>query len=347
MEDRNARYIEAHEKRAGYNLSWGAILAGIVTFLALFIVFSTIGSAIGLGVINFSSANPFSGLGTGSIIWIILTMLLSFFGGGFVSGLAARRVGLLHGFVTWASNLIVLVVFVGMILSSLLSLAGSAISTTADVAGNVVGTGADAATTAISEGFSTVSENVNIDTEEMTQETRDILAGTGVEELQPEYIQNHLDESGNDIQEAAQEVVTNPENTNQIVSDLADQLSSRAEDVGQAVDEEAISNSVEENTDLTGQEADEATQNIVQGLEQSSQTAQQALNNAGQQLEQTRQDIDQAVQELQTTATDATNVSAWTLVGLFVLHIANAAASTFGGMLGSNAIKDYRKEDAV
>lgn len=292
----------------------GAIFAGIVTFLALFIVFSTIGSALGLGMIDFMSNNPFNGLGTTGIIWLIVTMLLSFFGAGFVSGVAARRVGLLHGFVTWAANLVVLVIFVSLLLSSLLSLAGSAIGTTANVAGDALGAGADAATTAVTEGFDTLSENVNVDSEEVDQQTREILEGTGVEELQPEYISNQLDESGTDIQEAGKEILVNPENAEQIISDLGDNLSALAENVGQAADEEAISNSVAENTDLTEQEAEEATQNIMEGLEQTSQQAQETLNSAQEQLQQVPQEIDQAIQDLQATADEATDVSAWSLV---------------------------------
>lgn len=347
MRERLVHHLDDGEERAGYNLSWGAIFAGVVTFLALFIVFSTIGSAAGLGSLNFTSANPFSGLGTGSIVWIVLTMLLSFFGGGFVSGLAARRVGLLHGFVTWAANLVVLVIFVTMILSSLLSLAGNAIGATANVAGNVLGTGADAATTAVTEGFNSLKENVNVDQEEMTQQTREILEGTGVEELQPEYIQNQLDEAGTDIQEAGQEIITNPESADQVANELSDQLSARVENVTQEVDEEAISESVAENTDLTGQEADEATQNIVQGLEQSGQAAQEALNSASQGLDQLQQELSSTVDQLAQGATQATNTGAGALVGLFIGQLLMAVVSSLGGMLGSNLVKDSPREDDI
>lgn len=319
----------------------------MVTFLALFIVFTTIGSSAGLGTINFTSSNPFSGLGTGSIVWLVLTMLVSFFGSGFVAGLAARRVGLLHGFVTWASNLVVLVVFVTMILSSLLSLAGSAVGATANVAGSALGTGADAATTAISEGFDSLQENVNIDGEEMTQETREILEGTGVEELQPEYIQGQLDAAGTDIQEAGQELITNPENAEQIASDLADSLGSRVENVTQEVDQDAIANSVEENTDLTGQEAEDATQNIVQGLEQSGQAAEEALNSASEGIDQLKQELSTAVDQLAQGATDAANVGAGALLGLFIGQVLMAIVSALGGMLGVRTARDSMNEERV
>ncbi len=335
------------EREAGYNLSWGAIFAGVVTFLALFIVFSTLGSAIGFGVIDFMSGNPFSGLGTTAILWTILTALLSFFGAGFVSGVAARRIGLLHGFVTWAANMVVLVIFIGMILTSLLSMAGSAISGAANVAGSAIGTGADAATTVVSEGFNTLTDNVNVEQEEVEQQTRDILEGTGIEELQPEYIQSHLDGATTDIQEAGQEVIVNPENADQIINDLGDQLSTRVEDVGQAVDEEAISNSVEQNTDLTGPEAEEATQNAIAAVEQTQQTAQDAISSAQNGIDQLRTEIDQAVQSLQQTADQATTTSAWTLAGLFLAHVIMAVVSALGGLFGSNLTKDSPREQRV
>lgn len=79
MRERLVRSLNDGEERAGFNLSWGAIFAGVVTFLALFIVFTTLGSALGLGMIDFISNDPFSGLGTTGIIWAIVTTLISFF----------------------------------------------------------------------------------------------------------------------------------------------------------------------------------------------------------------------------------------------------------------------------
>lgn len=231
-----------------------------------------------------------------------------------------------------------------MVLSSLLSFVGSAISTTADVAGDALGAGADAATTVVTEGFSTLSENVVVDMDEVDQQTREILEGTEVEELQPEYIEGQLTGAGDDIQEAAQEVVVNPENSDQIIDDLGEQLSSRAEEIEQAVDEEAIANSVEENTDLTGAEAEEAAQNTVEAVEGTTQQAQEALDNAGNQLDQLRTDIDQAIQELRATADEATDTSAWTLVGLFIGHILMAVVSAYGGRAGSNLVKQSPRE---
>lgn len=344
MKEKFAHYIVDDEKEAGYNLSWGSIIAGVVTFLALFIVFSSIGSALGLGIIDFTSNNPFSGLGTTAIIWAVVTALVSFFSAGFVSGVASRRLGLLHGFITWASNLIVSVIFVSMILSSLLSLAGRASGGVANVAGDAIGAGADAATTVVTEGFDSLQENLDIDQGEMEQQTVEILEGTGIEELQPDYLNDQLDDARKDIQEAAQAVITNPDNADQILRDLGDQLSARAENVSQEVDEEAISNSISENTDLTGPEAEEAAENIVEGIEQANQTAQEGLNSAVEALNQVPEELDAAIQELQQTAEEASTVSAWSLFGLFIAHILMAIVSSLGGRMGARLTKHSAEE---
>ena len=85
---------------AGFNVSWASIFAGVVTFFATLAVLSLIGSAIGFGVVEPTSSDPFEGVGIGVLIWTIITMVLAFMAGGFVAGMASRRVGMLHGFLT-------------------------------------------------------------------------------------------------------------------------------------------------------------------------------------------------------------------------------------------------------
>ena len=55
-------YLGSDEREAGYNLSWGSIFAGVVTFIALFMTLSMIGSAIGFGMVEPTSNNPLDGV---------------------------------------------------------------------------------------------------------------------------------------------------------------------------------------------------------------------------------------------------------------------------------------------
>lgn len=104
-----------------HNVSWGAIFAGVVTFLAIVFIFSLLTAAAGL-----------TGSGAGAAVVSIIGVLIAFFGAGGVAGAMAVRGGLIHGFLTWATS----------ILATLLLLAVLTLGTAGAVGGilgNVVG----------------------------------------------------------------------------------------------------------------------------------------------------------------------------------------------------------------
>lgn len=82
-----------------HNVSWGAIFAGVVTFLAIVFIFSLLTAAAGL-----------SGSGAGAAVVSIIGVLIAFFGAGGVAGSMAVRGGLIHGFLTWATSILATVV---------------------------------------------------------------------------------------------------------------------------------------------------------------------------------------------------------------------------------------------
>lgn len=87
-----------------HNVSWGAIFAGVVTFLAIVLLFSLLTAATGL-----------NGSGTGAAVVSVIGILLGFFGAGGVAGAMAVRGGLLHGFLTWATSILATVVLIVML----------------------------------------------------------------------------------------------------------------------------------------------------------------------------------------------------------------------------------------
>ena len=78
-----------------HNVSWGSIIAGVVTFLAIVFLFSLLTAAAGL-----------DGSGTGAAVASIIGVLIAFFGAGGVAGAMAVRGGLIHGFLTWATAIL-------------------------------------------------------------------------------------------------------------------------------------------------------------------------------------------------------------------------------------------------
>ena len=325
---------------AGFNLSWGSVIAGVITFFAVFLLFSIITAAIGLGTFSPTSDNPMAGVGTGTLIWTIIAMILSLLAGGFVAGLAARRTGLLHGFLTWALSLIIMfwlltsaVVGVtgalGNVLGSALGVAGNAVGSVADVAGDAAGKGLDALGAKIGE----------VDTDQLQADVQKVLKDTDVKELQPEYLSGQLQEAKDVLVQAAKDIAVHPENADQIIDNVSKDLQARAETIGNAADRDAIKNAVAKNTELSQAEADKAVDNIYNGLQKASQEAQKQVQNAEKALVEAKANLDQAVQQGRETAEKVSNAASGASIWLFIGLLLGAIITSFAGYLGSEKVK--------
>lgn len=95
---------------AGWRLSWGAILAGIMVALAAHLILNLLGVGIGLGGMPRTTSADW--LGTGFAIWWALAGILAAAIGGWVAGRtlgsADRNDGMIHGLLTWAGTTLVI-----------------------------------------------------------------------------------------------------------------------------------------------------------------------------------------------------------------------------------------------
>lgn len=341
-------YLGANEREAGYNLSWGSIFAGVVTFIALFMTFSLIGSAIGFGMVEPTSNNPLDGVGTGLMIWTVVTLILSLFGAGFVSGVAARRVGLVHGFLTWATSMIVTIVMLSYVTIGAFSVVGSLLGNIASAVGSGVGNVASGTADVASKAFDEITGNMgDINTDQLETDVRDVLKDTDVPELQPNYLQDQVSDATSDITDAGKKIATDPNKADEIIDALSTKLKDRATKISDSVDEEAISNAVAKNTDLNQQEAQEATQNIVNGLQKASDEAQQQIETAQQNLEQAKQDIDQAVKDARKKADEISDATAKASIWGFIAMVLGLVLTSIGGMVGANLVKTADHENRI
>ena len=296
------RYL-TNPNEAGYNISWGAILAGVVTFLALLITFSLIGSAIGFGQVEATTNHPLDGIGTGLLIWTIVSFILS--------------------------------LAVGSTLSSVFSIAGQGVETVASGAGNI-----------LSDSFDLILDEVSeVDTQEVTEQTNQILKDTEVDELQPEYINDQLKQATDEITAAGKEIALNPDDSEQIIDETVDSLQKRIETITEATnDKEAITNAITNNTDLTEQEAAEVTDNIYDGLQTASVEAEQKLNQASVQIEQMQADVEQTIEEARVKADEAADATAKASMWGFVALLLAMLLTSFAGLAGSNFVVDKNEE---
>lgn len=306
-----------------------------MTFIAFLIKFSLIGTAIGLGVTDATSNDPFAGVGTGLAIWGVLALLISLLAAGFVAGITAARAGLVHGFLTWATSVIILFVLLTFTTINTFQTVGSIFGSVGSAVGQGAGSVASTAGNAIQSTFDNVTENFSgADTAELEGNVNEILADTDIPELQPGYLEGELEESRNEVLDAGKELAVNPENSDAILQDLGDSLTARAEEIQESVDEEAIAEAVAANTELSEAEAEEATTNIVDGLNQATNEASQqiedaqvALEDASQELESTIADVRQSTEEATQTAS---TISIWGFVALLLTMVVTSLAGIFG-----------------
>jgi hypothetical protein len=128
----------------GGRISWSAIFAGVAVTLGIGLLLALLGAGLGAGSINpLQKSNPFEGLGTGAIIWMVLSGIVAFFAGGWTAGfgsgwITTRRESAIHGVVTWA---VASILAVGLITGA----AGSVLSGSASLIGQTISGGATAA----------------------------------------------------------------------------------------------------------------------------------------------------------------------------------------------------------
>jgi ElaB/YqjD/DUF883 family membrane-anchored ribosome-binding protein len=132
-------------------MSWGAVLAGAVVALSVQVLLSLLGIGIGLATVD-PAAGDTPDAATFGIVsggFYAFVTLVSLFAGGWVAGRLAgmpvRTDGLLHGLVTWAVAMLLLLYVVTTTVGALVSGALGVVSSTLQTAAQSVQTAAGAA----------------------------------------------------------------------------------------------------------------------------------------------------------------------------------------------------------
>lgn len=83
--------------------NWGAIWAGMFTFVAIWSIFGTLGAGIFASSANPNAAAPIAGMNVGMAVWSVILTIIAMFVAGRVTadlaGIANSRDGMLHGMV--------------------------------------------------------------------------------------------------------------------------------------------------------------------------------------------------------------------------------------------------------
>ncbi|MGI9174485.1 MAG: hypothetical protein ACR2GR_04110 [Rhodothermales bacterium] len=303
-------------------ISWGAIIAGAFIALVVQLGLGLLGLAIGLGAIDpATEANPLSGIGIGTGIWLAISTLLALFAGGFVAarmaGLPRRPDGILHGIVAW--SLVTVLTFYLMT---------TAVGRVISGAAGVVGQGLDLLGQGVTAVGSQVAQSVDIPEgtlQEIKDEAAQLLRQTDVPALQPDSLQEQAQAAANQAQNAASDAARTPSDARQDLDSALDRLLNRAQGVVNAADREAVVNVLMERSDMSRAEAERT---VDQYIERAQQASEQLQQQAGQMAEQAQET---AVQATDAVAAALSSAALWA----FVAMVIGALAAAFGGATGT------------
>ena len=248
-------------------LSWSAIISGVFIAVAIQLLLSFLGLGIGMGSIDpMEEAKPFSGLGTGALIWWIVSMLISLFTGGWVAGWFSNHVQktdlILHGLLTWClltflnmylitSSVGKIVGGVGSVITKGFSMAGSGIKAVAPEAGELI------------------KDQVGLDAnsfQKLKKEAELLLKQTEKKELQPGALKEKANQATGEGKSTGKEILENPQQAEEKLDTLFTKLFSANDSTFNEVDKEALVNIVQNRTGKSQAESTQIVDNWISTL---------------------------------------------------------------------------------
>jgi uncharacterized protein YoxC len=317
--------------------SWGSIFGGAVTVIAVSILLSLLGAGLGFGAVDPQSNHPIGGIGVGFGIWSVLSLFISLAAGGFVAGYLSLQAGWVHGLLSWATALIAAVVLSAFAISGAAQLAGSAIGSVASLTGSAISTTAGLGGDAISAVVSNFDEDqfADVDAEGAAADIRELLQDTDIEALQPEAISEELQGARADVADAFEALRSNPTEYAAVLENLANDLQTRLEGFGEEIDRNAIVASLTENTDMTQQEAEQATDQAIARYEEFSTSVREQVDAAVQSVQGLGTEIEQLEAQAREQAAQAADAISSASLWAFLACLIGAGISAVAGFGGA------------
>ncbi len=267
--------------------SWSSVFAGTVTAVALSVLMAVIGVALGFTVIRPKEDDPVAGLGFTFGLWAYISIMVSMAAGGFVSGLAAGRQGAEHGFLVWALTVVVGAFCSGIAMRTAVRALGSAV--------RGIGSGAAGMATAVGKGavhaasgiVTELKENVklHLDTEKLGENVSDVLRDTGIETLQPEYLQQQMREARSDLRTALHRLSLKPSDSEKIIAEFLDIEQTRLQKLTGDIDRESAVNALMRTRNIPQSEAQTMVDNAIRAYEHMVRKARESLHEVGAQVQ--------------------------------------------------------------
>ena len=298
------------------HIQWGAIVAGLAVGLAVQMLFTLLGLAIGAWSIDLREAQPTGGIPLATGLWTGVSMLMSAFVGGYVasrlSGSSSRTEGLYHGGVLWG---VTSVVFAWLGTTALSFMIGGLFTT--------VGGGLQMLSQGVGTAVSAVSAKIpgtgitNLTAADLRNQIESVLKATEKPELQPSTMKKEIDKKSARAREG------------QSVQKVSDSTIGEVRERLVAMDRDAAVNIMVNKLGMSEKQAQEVAQTAI-GMVAS-------VKETGKELKEKSMDIGNA------TMTGVGSAAWW----LFVLALLSLGASLTGGALGTGGDMLSRLEGRV
>lgn len=333
--------VETNIKTAR-TLSWGSIIAGIVTVLAVSILLSMLGSSLGLAMIAPTSDDPVNGAGTAIGVWTLFSIVFSLLAGAFIAGRLAGYDGMIHGFLNWASALIVATVLGTMLIGASVKTAGSALGAIASVTGSalsgsgeLLGKGLSSVGDAGQSLFEQITLDTHLHPDNLQDEVENALKQSGIPALHPDFLKQQLQGAKDDIMAMARRVAVGSLSSDQAMGMLVDKLKQRSQTIAASINRDDIKRALAQNTALTAAESDRMVENIINTRDHMVLEVNQRIDEAQMKIEQLQQQLEEwkaeAAQQAEQMAHAAAKAALWSFFALLL----GAIVSAFGGMWGA------------
>lgn len=283
-------------------ITWSAIFAGIVLALAIEALFNLLGLGLGLSAFT-PDPDTLANLGVGSVIWLIISGIISMFIGGWVAGKLSGIEGTLHGLVVWGFATL-------LIFMLITTTTGAIISGTANMIGKGVSLTSQAAVT-LGKGATQIAP-------QLTDTAQNIIP-----DLTPVL---------NQIKQQANQVLSQDgENT---TDQLSNSLEKTKAQLGQALTD--LLNAKNENATALARQ--KLVNLLVQNANMDKQQAEQTVNNWQQNYQDMKAQLTQKAERAKQKALEVTektsNAIGAIAMATFFAFLISAIASGLGGWLG-------------
>lgn len=323
-------------------VSWGSVFGGVMTVLAISVLLSILSTSIGLYMFDPLSEHPTSGIGTTVGIWTAVSLIISMIAGGFVAGKLAGTDGMIHGFLVWATTLIMAVILAALLAVGAVKMTANVLGSITSVTGNVlsgvgsaVGDGASALSDKAKDVFDDIDFNSDLKGENISKDIRTALAKSDVKELQPDYLQNQMKDVKTDLEKSVKKIATHPQDADKIINKFMDRQKKRVDNITKNIDRNDLAKAISNNTNMSKEEANKAIDQYMVTIDKAKKEAQEQINNLEQSLKKAEQEWNEMKHEALKAADEATDTAATSALISFFAILAGAILCSLAGAYGT------------